>query len=186
MTDIEAEREMSRSDVAEYLRTFADELDAKRANAMDGTGANDRPSHSEQRPDAESNADRPPAGASEPEDGADDTVETATDDADDTDAYDETDVERRNREGSNRSESDRRESDRNEPGESGGSGGSGGRVTFMVGNESTTINPPETVTFEVSVDSDSSLIGTGTGRTARFALHWDESAVPEDEDLSIR
>ena len=56
----------------------------------------------------------------------------------------------------------------------------------MIGNESTTINPPEEVTFEVIVDSESTLIGTGTGRTARFVLHWNESDVTENEGLSIQ
>jgi hypothetical protein len=56
----------------------------------------------------------------------------------------------------------------------------------MIGNESTTINPPDDLTLEVSVDSESALIGTGTGRTARFALHWDEADVEDEDDLSIR
>jgi phage repressor protein C with HTH and peptisase S24 domain len=63
---------------------------------------------------------------------------------------------------------------------------SGEKVTFMVGNESTTINPPATVTFEMMVDSESSLIGTDTGRTASFALHWDDTDVSEDDELSIQ
>jgi hypothetical protein len=37
-----------------------------------------------------------------------------------------------------------------------------------------------------SVDSDSALIGTGTGRTAGFALHRDEADVENEDGLSIR
>jgi hypothetical protein len=59
-------------------------------------------------------------------------------------------------------------------------------MTFMVGNESTTINPPATVTFEMSVESGSSLLGSDTGKTARFALHWDETEVFENDESSIQ
>jgi hypothetical protein len=63
---------------------------------------------------------------------------------------------------------------------------SGEKLTFTVGNESTTINPPATVTFEMTVESGSSLLGSDTGRTASFALHWDETDVAEDDELSVQ
>jgi len=181
MADIEAEREMSRSDVAEYMRTFANELDASGGAGTDGAGSNDRTNDSSQRDDSRQRDDTAPSddtgtGTGNSDDAGhsdstndSNTAETSGNDADEntTDDY-ATDAERRNRD------------------DSSGSDASSGRVTFMVGNESTTINPPEHVTFEVSVDSDSALIGSGTGRTARFALHWDESDVDDDEGLSIQ
>jgi hypothetical protein len=63
---------------------------------------------------------------------------------------------------------------------------SGEKMTFMVGNESTTINPPAAVTFEMTIESGSSLLGSDTGRTTSFALHWDETEVAEDDELSIQ
>lgn len=176
MADIEAEREMSRSDVAEYMRTFANELDASGGAGTDGAGSSARTSDANQR-DADARQDDDTGTGTGNSDGTghsdstsdSNTAEASGNDADEntTDDY-ATDAERRNRDGSS------------------GSDASSGRVTFMIGNESTTINPPEYVTFEVSVDSDSSLIGSGSGRTARFALHWDESDVDDDEDLSIQ
>lgn len=63
------------------------------------------------------------------------------------------------------------------------------RVTFMVGNESTTVNPPERVGFTVAVDSDSSILDTGPDHEVEFRLAWQAEEVeqPEgDERLEIR
>ena len=59
-----------------------------------------------------------------------------------------------------------------------------GRVTFMVGNNSTTINPPETVEFEVSIGSDSELLGAGEEQEVEFELSWEttEAETADDED----
>ncbi|WP_254273133.1 amphi-Trp domain-containing protein [Haloarcula marina] len=54
-----------------------------------------------------------------------------------------------------------------------------GRVTFMVGSDSTTINPPDHLTFEVEVDSDTSFVGGERRQAVDFELTWD---VEEDED----
>lgn len=43
MADIDAEREMRRSDIAGYLRMFADELDAGETTNVDRTGTANRP-----------------------------------------------------------------------------------------------------------------------------------------------
>lgn len=65
--------------------------------------------------------------------------------------------------------------------------GDGGKVTVVVGNDSATINPPETLTFDVEVGSDSSLLeGTSTERSATFSLRWNEDHVEEDDELSVR
>jgi hypothetical protein len=201
IVDIEAERRMDRSDVAEYLRSFADELDARGGRDTDGTRRDDRSTDSHRGDDAVSGDNTNTDRDSETTDGSDGSGTTdstdATDGSDNTDTSTNeangettgddyaTDVEQRNRENLNRDESDRSDGSSGS-GRSTELGGSGGRVTFMIGNESTTINPPEEVTFEVIVDSESALIGTGTGRTARFALHWNESDIIGDEGLSIQ
>ncbi|PSP89146.1 hypothetical protein BRC90_05785 [Halobacteriales archaeon QS_4_69_34] len=164
MADIEAEREMSRADVADYLRKFADELDAAREMSFGD----------EQGEDA--------TGATGGTDSAGRTGPSSGDPAASDDA--------RATERAGDRESDEH-GHRGEDAVTTGSGTDdaarrGEKVTFMVGNESATINPPGAVTFEMAVDSQSSLIGTGTGRTARFALHWDEEDVPADDELSIQ
>jgi len=60
------------------------------------------------------------------------------------------------------------------------------KVTFMVGNESATINPPDTVRFDMSVDSDSTMLESGARETVTFALHWDREAVDSDDELDIQ
>jgi len=62
------------------------------------------------------------------------------------------------------------------------------RITFMVGDESQTINPPESMTFEVEVESDSSLVGTGTEHEVEFELSWTSETSDEDErdEMEIR
>lgn len=98
MTEIEAEHEMSRTEVADYLREFASQLDRTQSG------------------------------------------------------YD--------------SDPHQREDD-------------DGRVTFMVGSDSATIDPPERVTFEVEVDSDSSLIGGGEEYEVEFELSWEVESSDE-------
>lgn len=61
------------------------------------------------------------------------------------------------------------------------------KVTVVAGNESATINPPETVTFDVEVATDSSILeGAGSERSATFSLRWNEEHVEEDDELSVR
>lgn len=146
MVELEAEREMSRAEVAEYLRLFADKLDT---------------SDSARLPGAPSTTDR---------DNEREHDETQAGD----DAAASGDIE------------SHREWTEHEPETASAERSSAGKMTFMVGNESTTINPPDTVTFEMMVDSESSLIGSETGRTASFALHWDDADVPQDDELSIQ
>ncbi|PSP72557.1 hypothetical protein BRC86_12125 [Halobacteriales archaeon QS_3_64_16] len=181
MVDIETEREMSRSAVAEYLRTFADELDAH-TGSTDGTETNGRTGNGDQQRNGGSREDTDVR--------RDKDVDTIEDSESDSREASSADSETNTSEGGYATETERRsrgaESSYSSRGDSNRADLSGGRVTFMVGNESTTINPPDDLTFEVSVDSESALIGTGTGRTARFALHWDEADVEDENDLSIR
>jgi amphi-Trp domain-containing protein len=122
MTEIESKQEMTRSEVAEYLRAFAAELDTATADRHPG-------------PDRDaSTADR-------------------------------------------RSGPDRHDESRD------------GRVTFMIGNDSATINPPERLTFEVEVESDDPLVGSERDHSVAFELAWQTEAVRDDEsdpEIEIR
>ncbi|MFC7223513.1 amphi-Trp domain-containing protein [Halalkalicoccus sp. GCM10025322] len=63
----------------------------------------------------------------------------------------------------------------------------GGKVTIVAGNESATINPPETLTFDVEVETDTSVLkGRATERSATFSLRWNADYVEEDDDLSVQ
>ncbi|WP_227352800.1 amphi-Trp domain-containing protein [Haladaptatus salinisoli] len=116
MSEISAERERSRAEVADYLRQFADKLDGG-----DGSDRGD--------------------GRPEPDIGSDENAD------------------------SERS--------------------TGEKVTFMVGNDSATVNPPETVSFVVEVNSDSSLVSPDETQRVGFELRWDADEIPEDDELSI-
>jgi len=63
--------------------------------------------------------------------------------------------------------------------------GPDGKVTLVVGDESATINPPESVEFNVAVDDDEPLVGGETERRLEFALEWDAGAVDTDDSLEI-
>lgn len=143
MAELEAERDMSRAEVAEYFHLFADKLDT--GDSSKSTGAYGPTDRQVERDEVRGGEETAASGDTESQGQTEYQSETAV-------------TER----------------------------SSAGKMTFMVGNESTTINPPDTVTFEVTVDSESSLIGSETGRTARFALHWDDADVAEDEELSIQ
>jgi hypothetical protein len=66
--------------------------------------------------------------------------------------------------------------DRSEVGES--RADDGRRVTVIVGNESATLTPPETMAFGVDVDSEDSLLGSPTGeRGVTFSLSWSSEDV---------
>lgn len=62
----------------------------------------------------------------------------------------------------------------------------GGKVTLTVGNDSATVNPPDTVRFEMAVDSTSGMLESSARETVEFALHWDTDATEEDDELDIQ
>jgi hypothetical protein len=168
MADTEAEREMSRTEVADYLRTLADELDTTTPTQTEHQNeTSDVPEGDHQQRDETRSAS---ASASEGEPSDESGV---LDSLADGDHENEAGGDQRNH-----SDRDRDRSDDSEQ--------SPRKVTFMVGNDSTTINPPETVAFEMAVGSESSVFGSETGRIARFALHWDEENISEDEEFSIQ
>lgn len=58
-------------------------------------------------------------------------------------------------------------------------------VTIIVGNESATINPPDTMRFRIEVKSDSSMLSAGEDRMARFTLQWTGEEVEPTDDIRI-
>lgn len=58
-------------------------------------------------------------------------------------------------------------------------------VTFISGEQSTTIDPPQTVHFRMETDEDSSWIGTDRGRSFVIELGWESDEVEPNEDLVI-
>ncbi|TYL36753.1 hypothetical protein CV102_20990 [Natronococcus pandeyae] len=61
----------------------------------------------------------------------------------------------------------------------------GEKVTVIAGNESATINPPQTCTFDVAIDTDSDLLDTGAERSTTFTIRWDAEQVEADDELSV-
>lgn len=83
-----------------------------------------------------------------------------------------------------RSEGSRTDDDRSTAGESRSTDGR--KVTVIVGNESATISPPETMSFGVEVDAEDSLLGGPTGeRGVVFSLGWSSEDVETDDELGI-
>lgn len=110
MVSLESEGEMTRSEVATFLRDFADELD-------EGTvGAGDERVIGE----------------------AESTADTAA-----------------------------------EPGET-------KRMTFIIGGDSATVIVPDTVNFEVDIESRSPLFSSGVQQDIEFELSWEVENVDED------
>ena len=67
-----------------------------------------------------------------------------------------------------------------------GAGGDSDRqVTVIAGNESATLNPPETLRFGVNIDTESSLLETGADRGATFTLRWDEDEVDSPDEFDV-
>jgi hypothetical protein len=61
------------------------------------------------------------------------------------------------------------------------------RVTVIVGNESATINPPDSISFGVEVDAEDSLLGSPTGeRGVVFSLSWSSEDVETDDEIDIQ
>lgn len=155
MAEIEASRELSRADVAAYLREFADQLDAREAqHAPTGRSVDDTTNGHGTIPsrDTSNRSDTETHGTTtSPPDAAGPESDTGTD-ADETDAN---------------------------------HGATYEKVTFFVGNDSATINPPETMTLDIAVDSDSAMLSSANRRSVDFHLEWDTDGVDDDGDLHI-
>lgn len=59
------------------------------------------------------------------------------------------------------------------------------RITFMVGDDSQTIDPPKTVRFEVAIDSDSSLVGNEVEHEVAFELGWTAERTDDEEQDAL-
>lgn len=59
------------------------------------------------------------------------------------------------------------------------------KLTLVSGNASATINPPDTLAFDVEIDTDSGLLEAGNEHSATFRIRWDASHVEADDELSI-
>ncbi|MFC4438214.1 MULTISPECIES: hypothetical protein [Natrialbaceae] len=132
MASLDSTQDRTRAEIADYLRSFADELDPSR-----------QPDSGE-RDDRTLSTDRQEPGVQ----GTDMTTGT---------------------------------SDRGQ-----GQGSSvGEKVTVIAGNDSATINPPQTCTLDVAIDTDSDLLDTGAERSTTFTIRWDAEQVEADDGLSV-
>jgi hypothetical protein len=141
MASLETTQERTRSEIAAYLRQFADELDPEaRSDAADRGG---------------------------------NTAETVgTGSTETTGAGTETGGTNQRADGTETGDRDRAES-------------VGDKVTVITGNESATINPPQTCAFDVAVDTDSDLLDTGAERSTTFTIRWDADHVEADDELRV-
>lgn len=61
----------------------------------------------------------------------------------------------------------------------------GDKITLVVGEESTTMHPPEEVHMRVETDSDNSWLGGEEGQSLRLELGWEATEVENDGELEI-
>ena len=158
MSGLKTERTVTRTEAAEYLREFADKL----ASGGSERSGDDRT--------VGAGGDR--SMSDDPATGTNTTGETTTGTAD-------TSTRGATEETSHGTETGRT------PDQSGDAGAHRyEKVTFLVGNESATVNPPEEVTLNIEVGEDSAMMSSGA-ETVSFTLHWDKEAVPESDELRI-
>src|SRR5690606_35104021 len=133
MASLNATQERTRAEIADYLRSFADELDPDGRSGQSNTG-----------------------------DGGGRSLDAGTDE---TGLLDGDDRSNRDAEETGLLDAD---------GSSDGSRASstGDKVTVIAGNESATINPPQTCLFDVTIDTDSDLLETGADRSTTFTIRW--------------
>ena len=139
MVELETEGELTRAEVASFLREFVDELEgAGPARDIDdrGTGVGD------DRSDPHSSGT----------DARDDPQQTGD----------------RDTGGGRRTEADppRGGGDDDRPRDT-------NQITFVVGGESATVTVPETVAFDVEVESRSPLLSSGERQEIEFELSWE-------------
>ncbi len=158
MAELEAEFEKSRSEIATYLHEFADKLESG-ASLQSGTGA-----RTGTKPQAADTRPNETTGTGTTKESTDDSVGMGTTGTS---------------EGSNVTDDSTNDSAAQS------SGTKTQKVTMLVGNESATINPPETLSFDVAVDSDSSLMDSGSERSVTFVLRWASDDVEPDDELSV-
>ena len=175
MREIETERVVTRNEAAEYLRQFADKL------AEEGHQFGERTT-------GETGATGTATGES-----SQSTTQQSPGRTTDTTRSDTTTGETRETRGGETTDATRERSadttqeasaDATDERTTGGAPSRYEKVTFLVGNDSATVNPPEEVTLGVEVGEDSSMMSSGA-ETVTFSLHWDKDTVPQDDELRI-
>ncbi|MFC7202542.1 amphi-Trp domain-containing protein [Haloferax namakaokahaiae] len=61
----------------------------------------------------------------------------------------------------------------------------GSKLTLVAGDESATINPPETVHLKIKTDTDGSWLGGENGRSFSLELGWQADEVDSNQELTI-
>lgn len=142
MPELETEGEMTRGEVADFLREFADELDEgdrqwERIEAAEGDEYSDRTQYEERDDDHEAY-------------GEDDELDEHGDRI---------------------------------PDEALGSN----RLTLIVGGDSATVTVPETLEFDVEVESRSPMLSSDVKQEISFELSWmlDDEDVYEDASIQV-
>ena len=60
------------------------------------------------------------------------------------------------------------------------------RITFVVGGESATVTVPETLEFDVEVESRSPLLKSGVNQEVEFHLSWEIEDQPGDDSIDLK
>ena len=60
------------------------------------------------------------------------------------------------------------------------------RITFVVGGESATVTIPETLDFDVEVESRSPLLKSGVNQEVEFHLSWEIEEQPGDDSIDLK
>lgn len=175
MAEIESEQALPRSEIAAYLREFADELDTARTDFDVGREGSE---HEHRTDDATGSAESPDDAVGATDRGGGQVVTTEEEEPSEIEANEmktsDTETTERTAETTDRTVED-------SPGIA-----TDDRVTLVVGNESATVNPPGTPTFVIEVDSDSSLVGSGEQQRVTFQLEWEVEDVDEDSRIEIK
>lgn len=154
MSELESKQDLPRSEIAAYLREFADELDTGGSLADTAVRATT----------GEKRSPNDPIGTDDPD--VDESVRANEMETSDPDTADDRVTDDALQQQQSRSPED--------------------RVTIVVGDESATVNPPVTPTFEIEVNSDTSIVGSGRQESVAFELEWE---VDEDDghgDIEIK
>ena len=60
------------------------------------------------------------------------------------------------------------------------------RITFVVGGDSATVTIPETVEFDVEVESRSPLLQSGESQAVEFQLSWEVEERVQDDSIDLK
>lgn len=153
MAEIDTKGRMTRTEVADFLREFADELDDRTT----GTGVRDDPSDVVARDDTTRAEIRDRDERTDRGEGA-------------TAQYDDADVETTGRK---RGEDTDTHGDREMV--------DAERVTLVIGGDSATVTVPEMVEFDIEVSSRSPMFSSGVNQEIEFDLSWEIENLEERE-----